>query len=63
VEEIFAIIAELNRAGIGILLVEQNAAMALAIADYVYLLEQGRIVFDGPPEEFAEEDVALAYLG
>ncbi len=63
VEEIFAIIAQLNREGIGILLVEQNAAMALTIADHVYLLEQGHIVYEGPPEEFAEEDIASAYLG
>ncbi len=63
VDEIFAIIGRLNREGISILLVEQNAAMALTIADYVYLLEQGRVVYEGPPEAFAEEDVAAAYLG
>ncbi len=63
VEEIFSIIARLNGEGLAILLVEQNAAMALTIADYVYLLEHGRIVYEGPPEEFAEEDVAVAYLG
>jgi branched-chain amino acid transport system ATP-binding protein len=63
VEEIFGIIRRLNADGIGILLVEQNAVMALTIADHVYLLEQGRIAFEGPPDEFAEEDVASAYLG
>jgi len=63
VDEIFVIIGRLNREGIAILLVEQNAAMALTTADYVYLLEQGRVVYEGPPEQFAEEDVAAAYLG
>jgi branched-chain amino acid transport system ATP-binding protein len=63
VDEIFAIIRRLNAEGIGILLVEQNAVMALRVADHVYVLEQGRIVFEGPPGEFAEEDLASAYLG
>jgi branched-chain amino acid transport system ATP-binding protein len=63
VDEIFAIIRRLNAEGIGILLVEQNAVMALGVADHVYVLEQGRIVFEGPPGEFAEEELASAYLG
>lgn len=50
--------------GISILLVEQNAAAALAIADYAYIMENGRIVFEGTPEKLlAHEDVREFYLG
>lgn len=50
--------------GISILLVEQNAAAALAIADYAYIMENGRIVFEGNPEKLlAHEDVREFYLG
>jgi len=50
VEEIFAIICEINVLGTSILLVEQNAALALAIAGYCYVLELGETVFRGTPE-------------
>lgn len=64
VQEIFAIVATLNKEGTTILLVEQNAHLALKIAHRFYLLEQGRITFTGSPGELAEEDViARAYLG
>ncbi|MBI1959402.1 MAG: ABC transporter ATP-binding protein, partial [Candidatus Rokubacteria bacterium] len=63
VQDIFEIIARLNGEGLAILLVEQNAAMALTIADYVYVLDRGVVAYEGPPEEFAATDVALAYLG
>jgi branched-chain amino acid transport system ATP-binding protein len=50
--------------GLAILLVEQNAAAALAIADYGYVMEHGRIVFDGPAGRLlAHEDVQEFYLG
>jgi len=53
-----------NDLGITILLVEQNAAAALKIADYAYVMETGRIVFDGPPQKLlANEDVKEFYLG
>lgn len=64
VEQIFDIIQELHRAGTTILLVEQNAQMALSIADRVYVLETGRIVMSGTAKEMREDErVQKAYLG
>ena len=64
VEEIFGIIKELNKAGTTIFLVEQNAHMALQVADHFYLMDQGRVVFDGTPGEVEEDEVIQrAYLG
>jgi branched-chain amino acid transport system ATP-binding protein len=64
VEQIFAIIEEMNKAGTTILLVEQNAQMALSIADRVYVLETGKIAISGTGKELAEMDeIRKAYLG
>ena len=64
VAEIFDIIAELNRDGTTIFLVEQNAHMALKVAHEFFLMEQGRITFNGTPGQLAEDDVIQrAYLG
>jgi len=65
VKEVFGIIRRLNRdLGITILLVEQNARMALSVASYGYVMEQGKIVLDGSAEELASnEDVKEFYLG
>jgi len=64
VEEIFDIIAEIHEQGVSILLVEQNAAMALSVADRAYVLETGRIVLEGPAQEVLQNpDVQAAYLG
>ncbi len=64
VEQIFDIIQELNRAGVTILLVEQNAQMALSIAHRGYVLETGKIVATGTGEELLEDEaVKKAYLG
>ncbi len=64
VEQIFDIIRELNRAGVTILLVEQNAQMALSIAHRGYVLETGKIVATGSGEELLEDEaVKKAYLG
>jgi branched-chain amino acid transport system ATP-binding protein len=64
VEEIFRIIAEINKQGTSILLVEQNAQMALSIAHRAYVLETGRIVLSGTAKEIAENpQVKAAYLG
>jgi branched-chain amino acid transport system ATP-binding protein len=64
VEEIFRIIVEINRQGTSILLVEQNAQMALSIANRAYVLETGRIVLSGPAKEIADNpQVRTAYLG
>ena len=64
VEQIFDIIKELHRAGTTILLVEQNAQMALSVADRGYVLETGRVTLTGPGQELlADEAVKKAYLG
>ncbi|WP_248922389.1 ABC transporter ATP-binding protein [Olsenella intestinalis] len=64
VQEIFDIIKELNRQGTTILLVEQNASMALSIADRGYVLEVGRTVKSGSGKELLhDDDVRKAYLG
>jgi branched-chain amino acid transport system ATP-binding protein len=64
VKEIFRIIEEINRKGTTVLLVEQNAKMALAIANRAYVLETGKITLEGTGEELsASEQVRKAYLG
>ncbi len=64
VQQIFDIIKELHAAGTTVLLVEQNAEMALAIASRAYVMESGRIVLSGTGEELAESDeIRRAYLG
>ena len=65
VEEIFGIIARINaERGTSMLLVEQNASVALAVADFGYIMESGRIVIDGSAERLAADpDVREFYLG
>lgn len=64
IREIFNIIADINRTGTTILLVEQNANMALSIANRAYVLETGRITISGDAKELAaSEDIRKAYLG
>lgn len=64
VKEIFKIIQELNQDGMTILLVEQNAQMALSVADRAYVLETGRVVMEGTGAELlTNERVRSAYLG
>jgi branched-chain amino acid transport system ATP-binding protein len=64
VAEIFAIIRQLHAEGTSIFLVEQNAHMALKVAQHFYLIEQGRVGFSGTPGQLAEDDVIQrAYLG
>jgi len=64
VQEIFEVIAELKRDGVSIFLVEQNVHMALKVADHFYLMDHGRIAFDGAPQALAEDEVIRrAYLG
>ena len=64
VQDIFAIIREINRQGVTVLLIEQNANMALKIADLAYVLETGRITLSGSGAELlANEKVKEAYLG
>jgi branched-chain amino acid transport system ATP-binding protein len=64
VEQIFAIIQDINRQGTTILLVEQNALMALGVADRGYVLQTGRIVRSGKATDLLQdEEVKKAYLG
>jgi len=65
VREIFRIVRTINRErGVAVLLVEQNAAMALALADQAYLMETGRMVQSGPAAQLKQDDaIRRAYLG
>ena len=64
VKGIFDIIREINAQGVTVLLIEQNANMALKIADYAYVLETGRIGLTGTGRELlVNEEVRKAYLG
>jgi branched-chain amino acid transport system ATP-binding protein len=64
VAEIFDIVGQLNRDGTTIFLVEQNAHMALKVAHRFFLMEQGRVTFEGTPGQLAEDEVIQrAYLG
>jgi branched-chain amino acid transport system ATP-binding protein len=62
--DMFRIIRDINLAGVAVLLVEQNVAMALDVATRAYVLEEGRIVAEGDPAELAEQPhIRRAYLG
>ena len=64
VEQIFSIIQELHDSGVTVLLVEQNAAMALSVADRAYVMETGNITMSGKAEDLLHNDaVQKAYLG
>lgn len=64
IKEIFSIVQEINQQGTTILLIEQNAKMALSIADQGYVLETGKVVLSGTGQELlASEEVKKAYLG
>lgn len=65
VAEIFEIVRDINQSeGMSVLIVEQNARAALELADYGYVMENGRIVLDGPAEQLREnEDIKEFYLG
>ena len=64
VDQVFASIQDINKSGVTILLVEQNAFVALQIADYGYVLESGEIALKGPAKELAgNAEIRKAYLG
>jgi branched-chain amino acid transport system ATP-binding protein len=64
VEQVAAMIREINASGVGILLVEQNARVALELAEHGYIMENGRIVLDGPAAELRRDrDIQEFYLG
>jgi len=64
VKDIFSIIRRINSEGVTVLLIEQNANVALHTADYGYVLQTGTITLEGTGEELlANEEVKVAYLG
>ena len=64
VEELFRKIVEINQQGIPILLIEQNAKLALEISDYAFIMEQGKIILQGPAADLRNDNrVAAAYFG
>ena len=64
VAEIFNIVAELNRSGTTIFLVEQNAHLALKLVDYVHVMSKGQVVYSAKPEELrANDEIKANYLG
>jgi branched-chain amino acid transport system ATP-binding protein len=64
VQAVFRIIAEIQRRGATVLLVEQNARMALKVADYGYVLETGRLALGGKPDDLLrDQNIVAAYLG
>ena len=64
VQEVYRRLLEVNRRGVTILLVEQNARLAFKLAQFVYVMEQGRVALEGPSAEVAaSEHVQRAYLG
>jgi branched-chain amino acid transport system ATP-binding protein len=64
VQQVFEIVRAIHRDGATVLLVEQNASLALSISEHAYVLERGRVVFEGPSRELARDPrVRAAYLG
>jgi branched-chain amino acid transport system ATP-binding protein len=64
IQEIFRIVREMNESGVSILLVEQNARVALQVSHRGYILETGRMTFSGPSKVLlADEKLVSAYLG
>jgi len=64
VRELAATLAQLKKTGLAIVLVEQNIALALSLADTAYIISKGRVVFDGDPERIrTDEEVRTRYLG
>ncbi len=62
VREVFNVIVRMRREGISILLVEQNVRMAVEIADRAYVLDDGRVVYEGPAAEFARDEERVREL-
>jgi branched-chain amino acid transport system ATP-binding protein len=64
VHDVFAAIRRIHADGVSVLLVEQNVSIAMAVSDRAYVLEEGRIVAEGLPDELMQrDDVRRAYLG
>jgi len=62
VREVFNVVSRMRQEGLSILLVEQNVRMAVAIADRAYVLDDGRIVYEGPAAEFARDEERVREL-
>jgi branched-chain amino acid transport system ATP-binding protein len=64
VRQVFEIVQSIHREGATVLLVEQNARLALSVAEHAYVLERGKVVFEGPSHALAGDPrVQAAYLG
>jgi len=64
VRELFALVADLRKTGVTVLLVEQNVRQALAVADRGYVLESGRIILEGPAQDLLRDDLLVSsYMG
>ncbi len=64
VQQVFKIVQQIHAEGATVLLVEQNARLALAVTDHAYVLERGQVVFEGPSRELAQDErVKASYLG
>ncbi|RYE73148.1 MAG: ABC transporter ATP-binding protein, partial [Oxalobacteraceae bacterium] len=64
IEEVYALLGQLKGSGLTLLIVEQNTRVALELADYGYVMENGRIVLEGPATDLkSNEDVREFYLG
>lgn len=62
VNEVFRIVSDMRREGISVLLVEQNARMSLEIADFAYVLDDGKVVYSGPARELAADEARVQAL-
>jgi branched-chain amino acid transport system ATP-binding protein len=64
IQGVWAAIGKLKEQGLSILLVEQNAALALKLVDYVHVMSRGKVVYSAPPQElWANQDIKSSYLG
>lgn len=62
-DEIYEVLGRIAERGTSLLLLEQNAERATQLADHVYVLSHGKVVFSGPPDSLSQEDLVAAYLG
>jgi branched-chain amino acid transport system ATP-binding protein len=63
VDDIYAKVREINRSGVTCLVIEQDTRRALAVADHVLVMLEGRVVLDGAPSELSREEITAAYFG
>ena len=63
VDDIYAKVREINRSGVTCLVIEQDTRRALAVADHVLVMLEGRVVLDGAPSDLSREEITAAYFG